>query len=153
MHITRRIALTIAAAVLLLVPFLSAPSALADQSTGAPSLTAQTATTPAVTTRWGSFAYSPSTLAWGSGWSTINSFTAYSYALTYCSQRASDCRSAGTWSNAWGALALSYANGPVGWGYAQTLNQAEINALYYCRVYGGANSCHVVATVDATQLP
>jgi len=111
--------------------------------------------TVATTTRYGAIAYSPSTLAWGTGLSTETSSIAESRALAYCQQNttAGDCRVVDSGFNGWGALAVSWANGPAGWGWASTRAQAEINARYYCMVYGGGNACGIQATVDATPLP
>jgi Domain of unknown function (DUF4189) len=150
-HNSRKLALTTAGSALLLLPFVAAPDALASQPTAAPSAVSQDRSEPAAATRWGSLAFSPSRLTWGSGLSTLNAFTAESYAVNYChSTGAGDCKTAMTWSNSWGSIAVSWANGPVGTGRASTRNQSDINALYYCRVYGGGNSCHVATSLDAT---
>ena len=148
MHTSTRLTLTALGSALLLAPALVTPVAHADdQSTHPP--------TALTTTRYGAIAYSPSTLVWGAGLATENSSVANGRALGYCRQSttASDCRVVLSGWNGWEALAVSWTNGPAGWGWAATRDQAELNAKYYCRTSGGGDACGVQVTLDATALP
>jgi hypothetical protein len=149
MHTFTRLALTALGSALMLAPALATPVAQADdQSTTQPSVAA-------TTTRYGAIAYSPSTLVWGTGLSTESSSVAEGRALGYCRQSttAGDCRVVLSGWNGWGALAVSWTNGPAGWGWAATREQAELNAKYYCMTNGGGNACGIHTTLNATALP
>ncbi|WP_376775849.1 DUF4189 domain-containing protein [Kutzneria kofuensis] len=156
----RRHAVALLAVATALSSLFGAGAARAAEPTQKPNLgiaavSIKSATASQTGNRYGAIAYSPSKLDWGWAVNYDSESVARGEAYNQCSRAtgAADCRVANAFTNSWGALALSTPNGPAGWGAGATRTDAVNTADYYCRLYGGGDSCHIVVAVDATYVP
>lgn len=110
---------------------------------------------PLAANRYGAIAHSPSTLAANSAVSNVSENDARGNALYKCNQMISarDCRVDVSFTNFWGALAVSTPNGPFGTGVAGDHNSAIGYAVNWCRAYGGGDSCRAIVWINATYVP
>jgi hypothetical protein len=123
-----------------------APPAPHTQPT-APTADGQSSDAP----HYGAIAYSTTTSHWGRGAGVASQAVANARAMHYCQATgATDCVVRVEAHNTWGALSVSWANGPWGAATGLTEKQATDSATSWCRKSGGGDSCDITTTVNAT---